>query len=339
MAYQRKVYHRDENCLNCGYPLIGNYCGQCGQKAHLHKDNFLHMVLHFVGDYFHYDNKFWLTLKTMFVSPGKITAEFIAGRRVKYLNPIQLYIFVTALSFLFLLGGSKKGNRKADPIQITTGDLQISKKDSLKMQSDSLYRDSLKQLVIENPKRGLTDLFSFENDCNSKEDYNKQQAALPENERNSWLQSFFIRKSFDLDKEYQSKDMINKIFMEKMTHNFPKVFFVLLPFFALLLKLVYIRKPFFYIDHVIFSLHFHAILFLVLDLQKLLSKILPKNSTAFVLLGVVAALSIYLFLSMRRVYNSSVVKTLIKQVLVFSVYGLGFVLMFIALLALTFAFL
>ena len=127
--------------------------------------------------------------------------------------------------------------------------------------------------------------------------------------------------------------------MEKMTHNFPKVFFILLPFFALLLKLVYIRKPFFYIDHVIFSLHFHAILFLVLDLQKLLSKILPKNSTAFVLLGVVAALSIYLFLSMRRVYHSSVVKTLIKQVLVFSVYGLGFVLMFIALLALTFAFL
>lgn len=104
MAYQRKIHHRDEHCLNCGYPIVGDYCAKCGQKAHLHKDSFWHMVVHFAGDYFHYDNKFWLTLKTLVLAPGQITLDYNSGKRARYLNPIQLYIFITTVFFILFYG-------------------------------------------------------------------------------------------------------------------------------------------------------------------------------------------------------------------------------------------
>ncbi len=113
MAFQEKEYHHEENCLNCGYPLIGKFCGNCGQKAFLHKDSFWHMASHFIGDYFHYDSKFWITLKTLFTKPGIVTLEFIQGKRVKYLTPHSIVCVCNhrLLSLLFQFSFIRKKQR------------------------------------------------------------------------------------------------------------------------------------------------------------------------------------------------------------------------------------
>jgi len=94
----------EEHCLNCGEELHGRYCSHCGQKAGLRKDSFGHMVVHFIGDYFHYDNKFWTTFKALITKPGQVTLDYIEGRRARYLNPIQLYIFVVTVIVLLTIG-------------------------------------------------------------------------------------------------------------------------------------------------------------------------------------------------------------------------------------------
>ncbi len=87
-------------CPNCGFETSHNYCAQCGQETHLHKDNFWGLVTHFTGHYFHYDSKFWATIKTLFFKPGMLTTAYKNKQRARYVPPISLYIFVSIIYFI-----------------------------------------------------------------------------------------------------------------------------------------------------------------------------------------------------------------------------------------------
>jgi len=90
----------DKICPNCGQRTTGNYCANCGQETHLHKDTFWGLVSHFVGDYFHYDSKFWQTIKALLFDPGKLTLAYWNQQRMRYLKPVPLYIFISAVFFI-----------------------------------------------------------------------------------------------------------------------------------------------------------------------------------------------------------------------------------------------
>ena len=92
-------------CLNCGTRLIGSHCHQCGQAAHVHKTlaAFFHDLVHGV---FHFEGKIWRTLPMLAWHPGRLTREYIDGRRASYVSPIALFLFVVFLTFaLFNLAG------------------------------------------------------------------------------------------------------------------------------------------------------------------------------------------------------------------------------------------
>lgn len=93
-------------CLNCGSVLIGAHCHACGQRAHVHRTlrAFFHDLLHGV---LHFEGKTWRTLPLLVWRPGKLTREYIEGKRASYVSPIALFLFVVFLSFaLFsMLGG------------------------------------------------------------------------------------------------------------------------------------------------------------------------------------------------------------------------------------------
>lgn len=85
-------------CLNCGTVLVGKHCHACGQAAHVHKSlgAFFHDFLHGV---FHFEGKIWRTLPLLAWNPGKLTREYIDGRRASYVSPIALFLFVVFLAF------------------------------------------------------------------------------------------------------------------------------------------------------------------------------------------------------------------------------------------------
>ncbi|MFN3510030.1 MAG: DUF3667 domain-containing protein, partial [Tsuneonella troitsensis] len=98
-------------CLNCSTTLVGPHCHVCGQRAHVHRTlgAFFHDLLHGV---LHFEGKTWRTVPLLVWQPGKLTREYIDGRRARYVSPIALFLFVVFLSFALFnaLGGSLGSN-------------------------------------------------------------------------------------------------------------------------------------------------------------------------------------------------------------------------------------
>lgn len=334
MAYTRKEFHKEEKCLNCDYPLIGRFCGNCGQKAFLHKHSFWHMAMHFVGDYFHYDNKFWVTFRTLFTRPGLATLEFNEGKRSKYLNPAQLYFFVTTVFFLIALGGS------ADKQQA----YKIKVRDSVAAQGklrDSVTKTTTPQAdTSENPGRSTIGLVSRNGKllvglgeltpvAKSVEAYDSLQQSLPPGERDGYILRHLRLKSFEHAKGLD----------EQLSRNFPKVFFILLPVFALILALLFRKNKMFYVDHLIFGIHFHVLLFLLMLFNVLLQRLWDNSyfNNAISILTI-CGLFIYLYFSLRRVYHATPIKTMLKMLLLTFIYLFNFLLAFVILIFVLFAF-
>ncbi|MEY4953355.1 MAG: hypothetical protein RL299_1779 [Pseudomonadota bacterium] len=91
-------HSHESACLNCGTVLVGRHCHQCGQAANVHKTiaAFFHDLLHGV---FHFEGKIWRTLPMLARNPGRLTREYIDGRRASYVSPIALFLFSVFLMF------------------------------------------------------------------------------------------------------------------------------------------------------------------------------------------------------------------------------------------------
>ncbi|WP_284126461.1 DUF3667 domain-containing protein [Parerythrobacter aestuarii] len=86
------------NCLNCGAELTGNFCHECGQKAHIHRtiSAILHDLIHGV---LHLDGKLWRTLPLLMFKPGKLTRDYIEGKRARFVSPMAMFLFSIFLMF------------------------------------------------------------------------------------------------------------------------------------------------------------------------------------------------------------------------------------------------
>jgi hypothetical protein len=92
-----KKYRSETTCLNCGTEVTKKFCPECGQENLETRENFFHLVNHFVSDYFHFDSKFFRSLIPLFTRPGFLTKEYWQGRRVHYIHPLRLFFFVTII--------------------------------------------------------------------------------------------------------------------------------------------------------------------------------------------------------------------------------------------------
>src|SRR5262252_1593275 len=96
------MLHKSERCLNCGEPAPGAFCSQCGQKNTHYHVSFGELIEEVVGELFQLDSRIGRTLVPFVLQPGKLTSEFIAGRRIKYSAPLRLYLLTSFVYFLAL---------------------------------------------------------------------------------------------------------------------------------------------------------------------------------------------------------------------------------------------
>lgn len=91
---------RNTHCLNCGVPIKGAFCHQCGQRARDNLDRSLGRLLgEFFGNVFFLDNRFFLSLWFLIRFPGRMTIEFLDGKRKKFISPVTLYLFFNLIYF------------------------------------------------------------------------------------------------------------------------------------------------------------------------------------------------------------------------------------------------
>jgi rRNA maturation endonuclease Nob1 len=99
-----KIRRKSDNCLNCDNALRpeDNFCPNCGQENNSHKVPVKHLLLEVFVDFFHFDTKLWNTVKASVTQPGKITIDYLNGKRARYVPPVKFYVFVSFIFFLLL---------------------------------------------------------------------------------------------------------------------------------------------------------------------------------------------------------------------------------------------
>jgi len=90
-----KKYRTETNCLNCGAEVTRKFCSNCGQENVETLESFIHLAFHTIGDFFHFDSKFFRSLRPLVTKPGFLTKEYWVGRRMHYIHPLRLFFFIT----------------------------------------------------------------------------------------------------------------------------------------------------------------------------------------------------------------------------------------------------
>jgi len=338
---------KEKNCLNCGTEVHGRFCHVCGQENVLTHQGFLPMAKHFIYDVLHFDGKFFHTLLYIFTKPGFVARQYVQGKRMSYLDPIRMYLFTSAVFFLvfFSVKTFSVGNNTHTPKPYTNDRRDLIEKYEKRLQKnpdDSEYRNRIAYLRDTSRRVDLDSLRELEpvgfgnRRYTSLENYDSVQSALPQAQRDGWFYKRFVHQFFTSKEKYGESDEALKVFLETFLHKLPYLLFVSLPFFAGILKLLYIRrKTFFYSDHAVFTLYHYIFSFMLMLVGFAFNAL--QDATGWSVFNFLTGLlflvwPVYLFIEMRRFYNQSFRKTFVKFMIL---NGLGFVL--IMLLFLIFA--
>jgi hypothetical protein len=344
---------KEKDCLNCGTIVQGRYCQVCGQENIEPKESFFSLVKHFVYDILHFDGKFFDTLKYILFRPGFISKQYVQGKRMRFLHPIRMYLFTSAVFFVvfFSTQGSKlaildvnntdrllTNEERREEIADVNEDLAKTPGDTALLQLRERLLDTTKPMkASELFATASTPLVGFEGSVKTVQQYDSVQRARPSEKRDGWMMQRFKRKLFALNAKYSGRsDEGFKTWIDLFVHKLPYLLFISLPFHALLLKLLYIRrKTFYYSDHAVFTLHqyiFSFILLLIVFFFNALHEWSGLKLFQYPIMAAAVAWPVYSYLSMKNFYSQGWIKTfskfLLLNLLAFLVLLLLFILFF-----------
>ena len=267
-------------CPNCGSETVENYCAHCGQRYHT-VPSMRAFVKEVADDQLGVDAKLPRTLAALFLKPGLLTSDYMAGRIARYIPPFRLYLIASLLFFVLL----SLLSRRSDWAEIAAREMT---RDTAGVANGDTARGGrgLNVGVSIGGERWLDDV----------------QVSLPWR----WLDQR-IERNLQALGELPPNVALRRTW-DAMIEELPKVMFLLLPVYALLLKLIYIRRKRYYIEHFVFALHVHAISF------TLFSLVLIYRADLFVLV-VSFAIALYVWLAMKRVYAQGYFMTTLKWLL------------------------
>src|SRR5882724_4899168 len=136
------------HCENCGAQLIGHYCAQCGQAAVDYRRSFRHVIADVLDSFLNWDSKFFATIALLILKPWRLTNEFLAGKRVRYVNPLRLYLLASILFFFAVNYGAQRINfdaSKLGPKDRADLEAELKKEDlppAAREKLEALLRDS-----------------------------------------------------------------------------------------------------------------------------------------------------------------------------------------------------
>jgi hypothetical protein len=320
----------NEFCLNCGTKLLDTFCHHCGQKDIPQRQTLGELWVNFISSFWSYEGKFFRTAKFLITKPGFLALEYNAGRRESYYHPARMYVFISFVFFLLFSISTVDVNKDAvlrstvelDPEDVAELKLEIPNAniDSLfqtRLQKDSNYViakplfDSLKKLSKKPVKKSNIGFSLTQNEFKTIAQYDSAQSALPKEKRDGWIEKRFMIRNIELRDRYKDKDFdveFGKAFLE----NFSKLLFFLLPVFALLLKLLYLRRGFFYSEHLVFSIYCYNFFYLAGSLTIALGFFEQYAVLNWVSNGIIIWMLAYLFVAMKRTYQQSWRKTILK---------------------------
>lgn len=318
----RTFYRKKSSCQNCQYPLLDNYnyCPNCGQENSEKLVSFSTLIIEFFSNIIAYDSKLGRTVKPFLFKPGYLTNEFITGKRAKYMHPLRLYFIISFFHFFAVtLVFQQNLNTVSSATNEQTSSTEKEQNDELPsgtnvtINPDSLARENEGEVAIFNKSFSMKFL------------KDKRTTETQVIDSLGWKQTIINRYIIKQIIKFARSDSksIGKYFRDYMLNKGSVLMFFMLPIFALLLKLVYVRRKRYYVEHLIFSLHIHSFAFLAL-LPIILFKKIWANDWFFRI--AIFIILTYGAIAARNVYRQTWIKTLIKGFLLFVSYCLCFAL-------------
>jgi hypothetical protein len=341
-------------CENCGADLQGHWCAQCGQPAIEYRRSFRYVLADLLHEFLNWDSKFFTTIALLIVKPWRLTNEFLAGKRVRYVNPLRLYLLASILFFFAVNFGTK--GIKFDPSKLDAKDraeLESDLKDAdlppeALAKLEALLRDSSPSPA----PSPVTNEPSPPPAPTASSDVASAQPAESTHEQKKYgkigERPFVV---FDKGKsstpferwiEARAKEKMGEkgtkmgLFISTLFSNLPYMMLCCIPLFALVLKLLYIRRRLFYIDHLIYALHIHTFFYAGIMLIVLatigLTRFAPEAIAGWLIALLWIAFVTQIFLSIRYVYRQGWFFSTFK----FFFGGFVYLMVLLAALAITF---
>lgn len=308
-------------CENCGHEFKGHFCPNCGQEVAEFNRPFGFVIYDFVGNFFAFDTRFIQSFKYLLFRPGFLTAEFFKGRRVRYSPPFRIFVFLSFVLFILLQSLTERTLDRVPEIKVNKSDTKleignnIQLKADLDIGSDSIQSISPDSLAMFPVSRG--DSISADDDDMDLDLAIFASGKIRDN-LNKLADQFQVKLEKTTDPEQHRKynsyiamcrapEMVISNVMKYMSW----AFFILLPLFALVLKLFYIRRKQLYIRHLLFSIHLHSFLFVILIVVTALKLIFNSGTTTINLL-LLLSFPVYFVVAMKRFYGQSWGKVMMK---------------------------
>jgi len=293
-------HRKQSDCLNCGTIVTGNFCQNCGQENIEVKESFFQIVYHFIEDITHFDGKLIKTLKLLISKPGFLTKEYVAGKRATYIHPIRMYIFISAVFFLFIFSGEQK------IVDVNTNQTKSS---------SIVFGDSTYNTVAQ---------------------YDSAQKMLPIKKRDKWLTAKLTKQQILINNKYgNDQNKILAALIDNFKHNFSKILYLSLPIFAFFLWVLYKRnKSYYFADHMIFSIHLYCAYFIIIFVYTILEQVVKFFTASKGVLELIYGftLLLYFYKAVRFFYGQSRKKTLLKFTLINILNVFSFMFLFIILI-------
>jgi hypothetical protein len=372
-AARRVLAHREEfirgavsteNCLNCGEVLTGQHCSHCGQRAKVRVLSLWEMTKDLLGDVLDWDARIWRTLRPLAFSPGKLTQDYLRGRRASCTPPFRMYVILSVAFFLIASLGTDPGSDLHFSID-DKGDanLQLSLDEPASGQAAEAKRpdappppgaprpvspvsrgaggahpdaaapaggapklDPETARLVESIVKRMPE----KDRARARVELSKTLATVPESDlgtvkrvMNDPCSSQNLKIDigmFGKDYEPRLRQACTKIwtdtpsFGRALFQNIPKMMFIFLPLIAAVMYVLYIGSGRYYVEHLLFVVHYHAFFFLgglAILIAERASWLAPGTSFAKggeVAGGVLTAAlviyaPVYLYVAMRRVYG------------------------------------
>ena len=350
------------HCENCGADLKGHWCAKCGQPAIEYRRSFRYVVSDLLNEFLNWDSKFFTTIALLIVKPWRLTNEFLAGKRVRYVNPLRLYLLASIL-FFFAVNYGAKGIRidptkfpeekraevaaaiadKRDEIEAELKKENLTSEQRRKAQKALEYLTKPTSSATTTPTPEETPSPSAAPGGSPTAESGGQQKYGPVGDRPFVV--FDDAKSttpFERWIEGRAKEKMGEqgtkmgLFISTLLSNLPYMMLCCIPLFALVLKLLYIRRRRFYIDHLIYALHIHSFFYAAVMLIVLLTIGLTRFTPGAIAGWLIALLWIafvtQIFLSIRYVYRQGWFFSILK----FLFGGFVYLIVLLAALAITF---
>lgn len=349
----KEKLRKEINCLNCNCIVENRFCPNCGQENVSSRRTFHHLFVHFFEDLTHYDNSFWRTILYLFFKPAVLTKEYMAGKRLSYLAPIRLYIFISFITFLLfsLFPNKPIQNKGAISINVNHKEVVIPTIDSLHIEEKSINGLTKAGLLSQQNNDTIIKILQQTNEVGANKTTKKEEVDFGyktikqldsvQNSSNddpiiTDTEYWFLKKWVEAKEENTNEQIIEK-FIYSFTNNIPKVLFLYMPAFAFILWLFHDKKKWYYFDHGIFTLHYFSFLLLLTLTLFLINKIVLLFDTTRVLewihLGIksigVFWMIYYFFPAHRRFYEHGFLRSFYKSSLII---GVNFVILSILLI-------